>query len=147
MAYIKEEEGTLESILRQNRGGAREDFGDSYPSIYKVINGKPVKNIKDLNKEMNNLSFTPTEKSVVRKHNQRKMRESIFKPKKQKIPHMIWKRVTPEGEEQFRLNTGGIVRRNKVNKKTTMMKGGSYKGKQHSYAAGGVVKDMKLINK
>jgi len=27
------------------------------------------------------------------------------------------------------------------------MKGGSYKGKQHSYAAGGVVKDMKLIDK
>ena len=37
-----------------------------------------------------------------------------------------------------RQNKGGLP------KKPTMTKGGSYKGKKHSYAAGGMVKELKI---
>ena len=51
--------------------------------------------------------------------------------------------VTPVSEE-IEIAKGGMI---KKNKRPQMMKGGAYKGKKHSYAAGGKVNELKNFKK
>ena len=73
-----------------------------------------------------------------------------FKPLLEKSKAM---NVTPNYAEELReamskprFSKGGIKKKKtKPSKRPEMMGGGMYKSKKHSYAAGGMVKDMKIM--
>ena len=73
-----------------------------------------------------------------------------FKPLLEKSKAM---NVTPNYAEELRkamskprFSKGGMKKKKtKPSKRPEMMGGGMYKGKKHSYAAGGMVKDMKIM--
>ena len=69
----------------------------------------------------------------------------IYSKQTEKMPPKPRKRPTPKEQKEARkprepkLGHGGMAI-----KKPEMMKGGMYKGKKHMYAAGGMVKEIKM---
>jgi len=64
------------------------------------------------------------------------------------VQRLGWERAAEElARSRPMRGSGGKPHKDWRHQKPKFMKGGSYKGKSHMYAAGGMVKDMKLMEK